>query len=520
MTTPSIGSRLSLAAVILVSVVVAACGGDSPASADLPAPTGLTFAVNPAVYTVGTAITANSPSSSGGAVASYSVSPALPAGLSLNTTNGVISGTPTAVVAIATYTVTATNFAGSATVGLTITVNAAVVAPTGLTYAVNPVVYTVGTAITANAPSSSGGAVASYSVSPTLPAGLSLNTTTGAVSGTPTAVAAIATYTVTATNSAGSATVGLTITVNAAVVAPTELTYAVNPAVYTVGTAITANTPSSSGGAVASYSVSPTLPAGLSLNTTTGAVSGTPTAVAAIATYTVTATNSAGSATAGLSITVNPGPNIAVSPQTASVAVGGTAITFTATIENTAGPVLWDWPLQGFGSLSSNSGTTVVFSPPLPNSPMQITSPIVGNLTASVEGVSTTIPITIHPAGGSLNEVEYNDDYSHATPFGLFDGISGSLSNAADIDWFKIPYTSGGQLDVTFDVSGAVGGVWNVYWYDPDMINMSGINASAGEKRTTRIPASKSGYYFVRVQVTAAPLYGGGGYVVSALPAP
>ena len=58
---------------------------------------------------------------------SYSVSPALPAGLSLNTSTGVISGTPTAVTATATYTVTAGKSAGTSSVGVVITVNAAVV---------------------------------------------------------------------------------------------------------------------------------------------------------------------------------------------------------------------------------------------------------------------------------------------------------------------------------------------------------------------------------------------------------
>ena len=224
-------------------------GGGQPGNTP---PSGLAYSVNPAVYTTGVAITANTPSSSGGAATSYSVSPPLPAGLSLNTSTGVVSGTPTAVTSAATYTVTAGNLAGTTTVGLVITVNAAVVAPSGLAYSVNPAVYTVGVAITANTPSSSGGAVTSYSVSPPLPAGLSLNTSTGVVSGTPTAVTSAATYTVTAGNLAGTTTVGLVITVNAAVVAPSGLAYSVNPAVYTTGVAITANTPSSSGGAVTS----------------------------------------------------------------------------------------------------------------------------------------------------------------------------------------------------------------------------------------------------------------------------
>lgn len=109
---------------------------------------------------------------------------------------------------------------------------------------------------------------------------------------------------------------------------PTGLTYATNPATYTRGTAIPNNTPSSSGGAVVSYSVAPSLPAGLSLDTTTGMISGAPTVVAATNTYTVTATNTGGSASVGLSITVNePAPTVSASGTT----LGGTAVTITGT---------------------------------------------------------------------------------------------------------------------------------------------------------------------------------------------
>jgi hypothetical protein len=122
------------------------------------------------------------------------------------------------------------------------------------------------------------------------------------ISGTPTVVVAATNYTVTATNTGGAAPVTLSIRVNA--VAPSALTYSTNPATYTNGTAITNNTPTSGGGAVVSYAVSPPLPAGLSLNTTTGVISGTPTVVVAATNYTVTATNTGGSTTASVSITV------------------------------------------------------------------------------------------------------------------------------------------------------------------------------------------------------------------------
>jgi hypothetical protein len=52
----------------------------------------------------------------------YSINPALPAGLSLSSSTGIISGTPTAVTAASSYTVTASNLSGSTTATLTITV--------------------------------------------------------------------------------------------------------------------------------------------------------------------------------------------------------------------------------------------------------------------------------------------------------------------------------------------------------------------------------------------------------------
>ena len=138
---------------------------------------------------------------------------------------------------------------------------------------------------------------------PALPAGLTLNPSTGVISGTPTVATPTASYTVTATNSGGSTDASVSITVND--IAPSALAYLINPAIYIQGTAITANTPASNGGAVISYAVLPELPAGLTLNPSTGVISGSPTAVTSTASYTVTATNSGGSTDASVSIAVN-----------------------------------------------------------------------------------------------------------------------------------------------------------------------------------------------------------------------
>ena len=391
--------KLALVGSILLTLAgIAACGGEASdgtgnGGSTLLPPSGLAYSVSPAVYTVGVAISANTPSSSGGAVTSYSVSPALPAGLSLNTSTGVISGTPTTVTATATYTVTATNSAGGTTVGLAVTVNAAVTSPSGLAYSVSPAVYTVGVAISANTPSSSGGAVTSYSVSPALPAGLSLNTSTGVISGTPTTVTATATYTVTATNSAGGTTVGLAVTVNAAVTSPSGLAYSVNPAVYTVGVAISANTPSSSGGAVTSYSVSPALPAGLSLNTSTGVISGTPTTVTATATYTVTATNSAGGTTVGLAVTVNAAvtspSGLAYSVNPAVYTVG---VAISANTPSSSGGAVTSYSVSPAlpAGLSLNTSTGVISG-----TPTTVTATATYTVTATNSAGGTTVGLTV-----------------------------------------------------------------------------------------------------------------------------
>jgi hypothetical protein len=103
-------------AALALAFVVSACSGSDAA------PVGLTYATTTALYTAGTAITPNRPSVGGGAVSAYSVWPALPAGLIISRTSGVISGTPTVATPAAPYTVTGANSGGSASVVLSIAV--------------------------------------------------------------------------------------------------------------------------------------------------------------------------------------------------------------------------------------------------------------------------------------------------------------------------------------------------------------------------------------------------------------
>lgn len=198
--------------VIATFLVLAACGGGGGGSSpSATAPSGLSYAPAPA-FVVNRPIAAITPTVSG-TVSSYSVSPALPAGLSLNATSGAISGTPTTVAAAAAYTVTAANSVGStsATVSITVVDTAPV-----FTYERTQLTLTTGVPITI-APMSTGGSVTQWSVSPSLPAGLALDATNGTISGSPTVTSTSAQYVVSAQNSGGTATFGLTISVDSGV---------------------------------------------------------------------------------------------------------------------------------------------------------------------------------------------------------------------------------------------------------------------------------------------------------------
>ncbi len=86
-------------------------------------PSGLAYSENPASYEKGIPIKDNVPTVTG-TVDSFTIDPALPAGLALDRTTGVISGAPSEGAAETEYMVTAWNRGGSCTVVLTMSVAA------------------------------------------------------------------------------------------------------------------------------------------------------------------------------------------------------------------------------------------------------------------------------------------------------------------------------------------------------------------------------------------------------------
>jgi hypothetical protein len=258
-------------------------------------PTGLDYPHNPASYTVGQ-YSISKPTIARGPVTVWTIYPPLPQGLTIDPTTGVIDGVPKTTAPAADRTVTASGAQGSTTKLLHMGPVKSPAVPSQLTYPVNPVIYVMNESVIPSAPTYTGGKVTSWSVQPALPAGLYIQTgtdpggATGYIWGTPTVAQPAKNYTITASNAGGSATATLNIEVRDAGSALSGLTYHDNPASYTVGTAIPTNKPSlASGVPFSGFTVVPSLPAGLTLATTTGEIWGTPTQAQGAKTYTVTA---------------------------------------------------------------------------------------------------------------------------------------------------------------------------------------------------------------------------------------
>ncbi|MFI5363539.1 MAG: beta strand repeat-containing protein, partial [Elusimicrobiota bacterium] len=229
----------------------------------------------------------------------------LPAGLSVNTSNGLITGTPS-TAGTTNVTIGAVNAAGTGTATLVVTIN--------------PPAPVITSALSA---SSTTGTAFSYQIaatnSPTsfsaagLPAGLTVNTSNGLITGTPN-TAGIANVTIGAANAGGTGTATLVVTLNP----PAPVITSALSASSTTGTAFSyqiaaTNSPTSFSAAG--------LPAGLTVNMSNGLITGTPSS-AGTTNVTIGAANAGGTGAATLVVTINPPAPVITSALSASSTTG------------------------------------------------------------------------------------------------------------------------------------------------------------------------------------------------------
>jgi len=148
-----------------------------------------------------------------------------------------------------------------------------------------------------------------------LPSGLNISAG-GLITGTPASGSAgVYPVDVSATNATGTTHATLTITISQFPPVVTSLV----PPIGQTGVPYNFQITGSNG---PTFFGATNLPPGLSVDTTTGVISGTPTAVGTYSTATITAGNGSGSDTKTVTFTINLGPPVISSPGTAGGAVG------------------------------------------------------------------------------------------------------------------------------------------------------------------------------------------------------
>ncbi|MFT7773179.1 MAG: putative Ig domain-containing protein [Roseateles sp.] len=303
--------------------------GSRPYSLTVDAPTVTVAPVSLTAATVGASTNQTVTASGGVGPYTYAVTAgSLPAGLSLSS-GGVISGTPTAGGSF-NFTVTATDsstgtgapFTGNRAYTLTVNAPTVTVAPASLS--------SIAAGATVNGTFTATGGTSAYTYAVTagsLPAGVSLSSA-GVLSGAATATGTY-NFTVTATDSStgtgpftGNRPYAWTVTAPVLTISPASGSNLSGSALSAYSQAFTP----SGGTAPYTFAIvinSGSMPAGLSFSTSTGVLSGTPTAGGTV-TFTVTAT--AATTGAGSPFSVSGTYNLTIGAPTVTVSpVGGIA---------------------------------------------------------------------------------------------------------------------------------------------------------------------------------------------------
>jgi uncharacterized protein with beta-barrel porin domain/carbon monoxide dehydrogenase subunit G len=409
-----------------------ASGTSSPATVTVTvnAPT---LAIAPTTVPNGTVSSAYSQTiSATGGTAPYTyaiTAGSLPTGLSLNTSTGTLSGTPTASGTF-NFTVRATD-ANSATGARAYSVVISGIPPVAGAVSVTVAANSSANPITLNL---SGGAATSVAVASAASHGTATASGTS-ITYTPTAgYSGVDSFTYTASNGSGTsspATISITVSAPTISISPSVLS------AFIAGSAYSQTISATGGTAPYTYAITAgSLPAGLSLNTSTGVISGTPTNPGAY-NFTVTATddNSVTSSRSYSGTVV--AATIIVSPTTLSNLTVGTA--FSNTLSASGGTAPYTFTITsgtlptgttlGTGGILSGTPTSAgtynftvtatdassttgarAYSVTVSSNP-----PVAGAVSATVAANSSANPITLNLSGGAATSVAVSSAPSHGS---------------------------------------------------------------------------------------------------------
>jgi len=396
--------------------------------------------------TVGIAYNQTLASTGGTSPLSWSIQTgSLPVGLSLVAATGAITGTPTTAGTSNFTTLLTDNVGATATKALSIVVNAAPsITTSSLPNGSVSVAYNQTMAATG------GTSPLTWAISSgSLPAGLSLTASTGAITGTPTA-SGTSNFTARVTDNVGAtATKALSIIVTQGL----TITTASLPA-DTVGVAYNQTLTASGGTTPYTWSISSgSLPAGLSLAAATGAITGTPT-TAATSNFTAMVTdNVSATATKALSIVINA----AVSITTASLPADTVNIAYNQTMTATGGTGALTWSISS-GSLPAGlslvAATGAITGTPTTAGASNFTAMATDTVGATgTKALSITINAAISITTSSLPADTVNIAYNQAL---AATGGTGSLTwslNAGSLP-AGLTLTSGGSITGTPTAAG------------------------------------------------------------------
>ncbi len=240
------------------------------------------------------------PSFSGDGPDHWAVNPTLPNGININSESGVISGVALEIQDSENYSIIASNNVGTAIFNLSIIVFD--MPPGQLSYPSELHVFTVGVEITPLIPSLiDGGEVTDWTVTPALPSGLSIDSI-GWLKGMPQNVTPCGNYSINASNLAGSSIFNIRICIHDQ--APFGMFYPAAPHLFTVNTSIGPMVPWIEGGAVSVWEIEPSLPAGLTFNSSNGWISGISPNLVQSSIHTVWANNTGGTISTSIELIV------------------------------------------------------------------------------------------------------------------------------------------------------------------------------------------------------------------------